>query len=66
MTTQTQLRQAFIRDLPCLADPAQTAWLIQGDFDRFKRINDLYGCLLTDYILDWSFEVIATALEDYQ
>lgn len=66
MTTQTQLRQAFIRDLPCLADPAQTAWLIQGDFDRFKRINDLYGCLLTDYILDWSIEAIAAALENYQ
>lgn len=66
MTTQAQLRQAFIRDLPCLADPAQTAWLIQGDFDRFKRINDLYGCLLTDYILDWSIETIAATLEDYQ
>jgi GGDEF domain-containing protein len=66
VTTQAQLRQAFIRDLPCLADPAQTAWLIHGDFDRFKRINDLYGCLLTDYILDWSIETIAATLEDYQ
>ncbi|HSB00165.1 MAG TPA: hypothetical protein VLE49_05910 [Anaerolineales bacterium] len=66
MTTQTQLRQAFIRDLSCLVDPTQNAWLIKGDFDRFKRINDLYGCLLTDYILDWSIEAIATALEDYQ
>jgi GGDEF domain-containing protein len=66
VTTQAQLRQAFIRDLPCLAGPAQTVWLIQGDFDRFKQINDLYGCLLTDYILDWSIETIATTLEDYQ
>lgn len=66
VTTQAQLCQAFVRDLPCLADPAQTAWLIQGDFDRFKRINDLYGCLLADYILDWSIETIAATLEGYQ
>src|SRR5512139_2845829 len=66
MTTQTQLRQTFIHDLSYLVDPAQNAWLIKGDFDRFKRINDLYGCLLTDYILDWSIEAIAAALEDYQ
>lgn len=66
MTTQTQLRQVFIRDLSGPVDPTQTAWLIKGDFDRFKRINDLYGCLLTDYILDWSIEAIATTLDDYQ
>lgn len=66
MTTQTQLRQAFARDLPRLADPAQNAWLIKGDFDRFKLINDLYGCLLTDYLLDWSIEALVTTLEAYQ
>ncbi|MGE5775812.1 MAG: hypothetical protein ACM33V_06305 [Chloroflexota bacterium] len=66
MTTQTQLRQAFIQSLSYPVDAAQNVWLIKGDFDRFKRINDLYGCLLTDYILDWSIEVIATTLEDYQ
>src|SRR5512145_3122720 len=66
MTTQAQLRQAFIRDLSGSADPAQNAWLIKGDFDGFKRINDLYGCLLADTILDWSIETIATTLEAAQ
>src|SRR5512143_704606 len=66
MTTQTQLRQVLLRDLSGSVDPTQTAWLIKGDFDRFKRTNDLYGCLLTDYILDWSIEAMAVALEDYR
>ena len=66
MTTQAQLRQAFICDLPCLADPTKNAWLIKGDFDGFKRINDLYGCLLADTILDWSIETIAASLEAAQ
>jgi hypothetical protein len=66
MTTQAQLRQAFIHDLPGLADPTQNAWLIKGDFDRFKQINDLYGCLLADTILDWSIETIVVTLEAAQ
>jgi GGDEF domain-containing protein len=66
MTTQAQLRQALIRDLPGLADPTQNAWLIKGDFDGFKQINDLYGCLLADTILDWSIETMATTIENAQ
>jgi GGDEF domain-containing protein len=66
MSTQTQLRRAFLDDLPRLADPAKNAWLIKGDFDHFKLVNDLYGCLLADTILDWSIEVIASLLEDHQ
>ena len=71
MSSQAEIRQAFAGDLARL-EPAgpdsgaaggQDAWLIKGDFDRFKLINDLYGCLLTDYLLDWSIEAIEHSLD---
>ncbi|MFZ6031133.1 MAG: hypothetical protein ACOYYS_25780 [Chloroflexota bacterium] len=66
MTTQTQIRQAFVQDLPQLAESRLDAWLIKGDFDRFKMINDLYGSLITDYLLDWSIEAIEATLALYE
>jgi GGDEF domain-containing protein len=65
MTTQTQIRQTFASQLGQLTE-ATDAWLIKGDFDRFKLINDLYGCLLTDTILDWAIEAIEATLESAQ
>jgi GGDEF domain-containing protein len=68
MNTQTQLYQAFARDFAPLTDlaSAKDAWLIKGDFDRFKMINNLYGCLITDCLLDGSVEVVAATLAAYE
>src|SRR5512145_3133938 len=65
-TTQTQIRRTFVRDHSLLANPEKDAWLIQGDFDRFKMTNDLYGYLITDYILDCSIRAIEAALSAFE
>jgi GGDEF domain-containing protein len=62
MTTQNQIRQSFMRDLTLRED----AWLIQGDFDHFKWINDVYGALIADTLLDWTLEVIEAVLRSQQ
>jgi GGDEF domain-containing protein len=67
MTTKKQLRQVFTQhwSTPC-SPPGKTAWLIKGDFDRFKLTNDLYGSLICDYLLDWTLEVIEAELRSYE
>ncbi len=66
MTSQKEIRQVLQNNLGQLVEPGQDLWLIQGDFDHFKMVNELYGCLITDYLLDWSIEVLAATLQSYE
>ena len=66
MTSQTLIRQAFTRDWKTVSQGSCDCWLVKGDFDHFKRTNDLYGSLITDYVLDWTLEEIESQLQMYQ
>jgi GGDEF domain-containing protein len=66
MTTQNEIRQAFARQWDQPSQAGNNAWVIKGDFDHFKLTNDLYGALITDYLLDWTIEVIETVLKRHQ
>jgi hypothetical protein len=67
MTTQNQIRQIFTSHWCRSGSQAgKLAWLIKGDFDRFKLMNELYGSLLSDYLLDWTLDVIEAELTSYQ
>jgi GGDEF domain-containing protein len=65
VTTQEQICRTFTQQRPRCQE-GKPAWLIKGDFDHFKLTNDLYGPLITDYLLDWSLEVIETQLREQQ
>ena len=67
MTTKNHIRQTFTQDWCNQQNQIKdNAWLIKGDFDRFKLTNDLYGSLICDYLLDWTLEVVETKLRSYQ
>lgn len=67
MTTQNKIRHVFTNHWCQHENHAgKKAWLIKGDFDRFKLTNELYGSLICDYLLDWTLEMIESELESRQ
>lgn len=67
MTTQNKIRQVLTHDWCDQKHPnGQKAWLIKGDFDHFKLMNELYGSLICDYLLDWTLDVIEGELKSCQ
>jgi GGDEF domain-containing protein len=67
MTTQNRIRHVLTRDW-CDQQhrEGKKAWLIKGDFDHFKLMNELYGSLICDYLLDWTLDVIEAELKSRQ
>lgn len=66
MTTHNQIRQTLLRHRCLQFARGAKAWLIKGDFDHFKLTNDIYGSLVSDYLLDWTLEVIEAEIRQHQ
>jgi GGDEF domain-containing protein len=67
MTTQNKIRRVLTNHW-CQQNnrEGKRAWLIKGDFDHFKLMNELYGSLICDYLLDWTLDVIEAELKSHQ
>jgi hypothetical protein len=63
MTKQTSIKDEFYADWNSIRHSEKDVWLVKGDFDHFKLINDLYGSLITDYLLDWSVGEIENEIQ---
>lgn len=66
MHSRREISFAFRRDLASPLAQDKDLWFIRGDFDHFKMFNDLYGCLLADYVLDWAVEALAAAVRAFE